>query len=108
MHSCSWWSNTCEWSSQCRAVDSARSRASCIRMHLRRMSEARGITLEELAERSGLSFRGVLYIEHGRRNPSLTTILNLARGLEMKPSGLIAVLDDRDAAEPGDVPAASP
>lgn len=62
-------------------------------MHLRRTREAQGITLEELAERSGLSFRGVVYIEHGRRNPSLTTILNLARGLGAVPSDLLAIFD---------------
>ncbi|MFJ9006391.1 helix-turn-helix domain-containing protein [Streptomyces canus] len=44
-------------------------------MHLRRMREDRGMTLEELADHSGLSFRGVVYIEHGQRNPSLTTLL---------------------------------
>lgn len=73
-------------------------------MHLRRMREAAGITVEDLAERSGLSFRGVLYIEHGRRNPSLTTILNLAHGLETDPSSLIAVFDDGRPGEPSDVP----
>lgn len=62
-------------------------------MHVRRLREARGITLEELAARSGLSFRGVAYIEHGRRNPSLTTILNLAAGLGALPSYLLEVFD---------------
>ncbi len=62
-------------------------------MHVRRMRETRGITLEELAARSGLSPRGVVYIEHGRRNPSLTTILNLARGLGTTPSRLLTVYD---------------
>ena len=70
-------------------------------MHLRRMREARGITLEELAQRSGMSFRGVVYIEHGRRNPSLTTVLNLARGLDAAPSGLLAVFDVSDGDESG-------
>lgn len=51
------------------------------------------MSLEELADRSGLSSRGVVYIEHGKRNPSLTTILNLARGLETAPSELVAVFD---------------
>ncbi|MET7938292.1 helix-turn-helix transcriptional regulator [Streptomyces sp. NPDC005322] len=62
-------------------------------MHLRRLREARGLTLEELATRSEMSFRGVVYIEHGRRNPSLTTLLNLARGLQAEPSALLAVFD---------------
>ncbi|MET8431758.1 helix-turn-helix transcriptional regulator [Streptomyces sp900116325] len=62
-------------------------------MHLRRLREDRGPTLEELASRSGLSFRGVVYIEHGRRNPSLITLLNLARGLQAEPSSLLIVFD---------------
>ncbi|MFG2827807.1 helix-turn-helix domain-containing protein [Streptomyces sp. NPDC048434] len=72
-------------------------------MHLRRMREARGMTLEELAAQSGLSFRGVVYIEHGQRNPSLTTLINLARGLHVQPSRLLAVFD----AEQGLFPEAS-
>jgi transcriptional regulator with XRE-family HTH domain len=60
------------------------------------MREERGMTLEELAQGSGLSFRGVVYIEHGRRNPSLTTVLNLARGLGAPPSGLLAVFDGQN------------
>ncbi|MGX1513825.1 transcriptional regulator with XRE-family HTH domain [Streptomyces collinus] len=38
----------------------------------------------------------MVYIEHGQRNPSLTTLLNLARGLQAEPSVLLAVFDDRD------------
>ncbi|MFF0415599.1 helix-turn-helix domain-containing protein [Kitasatospora sp. NPDC004745] len=63
-------------------------------MHLRRLREARGLSLEELASRSGHSFRGVVYIEHGRRNPSLITLLNLARGLGVEPSSLLVIFDE--------------
>jgi transcriptional regulator with XRE-family HTH domain len=35
----------------------------------------------------------VVYIEHGQRNPSLTTLLNLAHGLHVQPSRLLAVFD---------------
>ncbi|MZD56567.1 helix-turn-helix transcriptional regulator [Streptomyces sp. SID5606] len=69
-------------------------------MHLRRMREDRGMTLEELAAHSGLSFRGVVYIEHGQRNPSLTTLINLARGLDVRPSHLLAVFDANQRAFP--------
>ncbi|MGW7244645.1 helix-turn-helix domain-containing protein [Streptomyces sp. NPDC054804] len=65
-------------------------------MHLRRLREARGLTLQELASRCGMSFRGVVYIEHGRRNPSLTTLLKLARGLQAEPSALLTVFDAWD------------
>ncbi|WCN03673.1 helix-turn-helix domain-containing protein [Streptomyces sp. M92] len=62
------------------------------------MREDRGMTLEELAAHSGLSFRGVVYIEHGQRNPSLTTLINLARGLHVQPSRLLAVFDAEQGA----------
>ncbi|WP_411119915.1 helix-turn-helix domain-containing protein [Streptomyces sp. 058-1L] len=62
-------------------------------MHLRQLREAQELALEELAEASGMSFRGIVYIEHGRRNPSLTTILALARGLKLAPSSLLRVFD---------------
>lgn len=52
-------------------------------MQIRRLREERGYSLEELAERSGLSFRGLIYIEHGRRNPGVLTILSIASGLNV-------------------------
>ncbi|WP_377266743.1 helix-turn-helix domain-containing protein [Peterkaempfera sp. SMS 1(5)a] len=58
-------------------------------MTLRRIREQRELSIEDLAERSGLSFRGVIYIEHGRRNPSLLTILQLAAGLQVPPTALL-------------------
>lgn len=59
-------------------------------MQLRRFREAQGLSVEELAARSGMSFRGVLYIEHGRRNPSLLTLIQLAAGLKMSLPELVA------------------
>ena len=69
-------------------------------MHVRRLREARGMSAEDLAARSGMSFRGVIYIEHGRRNPSLTSVLNLARGLEAAPSALMSIFDATSASRP--------
>ncbi|WP_245697385.1 helix-turn-helix domain-containing protein [Streptomyces phaeochromogenes] len=57
-------------------------------MQIRRLREERGYSLEELAERSGLSFRGLIYIEHGRRNPGVLTILSIASGLNVAPARL--------------------
>ncbi|MFD8736584.1 helix-turn-helix domain-containing protein [Streptomyces sp. NPDC059618] len=58
-------------------------------MQIRRLREERGHSLEELAERSGLSFRGLIYIEHGQRNPSVLTLLDIARGLGVQPGVLV-------------------
>ncbi|MEV6959572.1 helix-turn-helix transcriptional regulator [Streptomyces sp. NPDC051207] len=58
-------------------------------MQIRRLREERGYSLEELAERSGLSFRGLIYIEHGQRGPSVLTLLDIAAGLDVEPGELV-------------------
>ncbi|MEU6145241.1 helix-turn-helix transcriptional regulator [Streptomyces sp. NPDC047081] len=65
-------------------------------MQIRRHREERGYSLEELAERSGLSFRGLIYIEHGQRNPSVLTLVDIAVALDVAPGELINhLVDDR-------------
>jgi transcriptional regulator with XRE-family HTH domain len=65
---------------------------------VRRRREGLGMTLEELASRSGLTPNYIGHIENGHRDPSLTTITALAAGLEIdldelfpSPSGLSPV-----------------
>ncbi|GKQ40854.1 hypothetical protein ALMP_73740 [Streptomyces sp. A012304] len=58
-------------------------------MQIRRLREERGYSLEELAEGSGLSFRGLIYIEHGKRSPSVLTLLDIAAGLDVEPGELV-------------------
>ncbi len=53
---------------------------------IRRRREAVGWTIEELAERAGLSPNYIGTVENGRRDPSLSTILALAKGLRV-PAG---------------------
>jgi transcriptional regulator with XRE-family HTH domain len=48
---------------------------------VRRYRTARGWTLDELAERSGVSRRMVITIEHGEGNPSIATLLRLSDAL---------------------------
>jgi len=57
-------------------------------MRIRALREQRSLSLEELAHRSDLSFRGLIYIEHGRRNASVLTLLKIADGLEVSPGAL--------------------
>ncbi|MFI9275214.1 helix-turn-helix domain-containing protein [Kitasatospora sp. NPDC052896] len=59
-----------------------------IGMQIRRLREEGGYSLEQLAERSGLSFRGLIYIEHGQRNASVLTLLRIAAGLDVHPARL--------------------
>jgi len=67
-----------------------------IGMQIRRLREERGYSLEQLAERSGLSFRGLIYIEHGQRNASVLTLLRIAAGLDVQASRLFDGLLRRD------------
>jgi transcriptional regulator with XRE-family HTH domain len=59
-----------------------------IGMQIRQLREERGYSLEQLAERSGLSFRGLIYIEHGRRNAGVLTLMRIASGLDVQPGKL--------------------
>ncbi|MFD9196266.1 helix-turn-helix domain-containing protein [Streptomyces phaeochromogenes] len=83
-----------------------------IGMQIRRLREERGYSLEELAERSGLSFRGLIYIEHGRRNPGVLTILSIASGLNVAPARLFEdfsqAADKTEAEQPNDSRPAGP
>jgi transcriptional regulator with XRE-family HTH domain len=46
------------------------------------------MTIEQLAERSGLTPNYIGTIEIGQRDPSLSTVLALARGLSVPPGEL--------------------
>jgi transcriptional regulator with XRE-family HTH domain len=50
---------------------------------------ARGWTLDDLVEYSGLSRRTISYIEGGLVDPRLTTVLTLAAALGVKPGDLL-------------------
>jgi transcriptional regulator with XRE-family HTH domain len=51
---------------------------------VRRRREAMGMTLEVLADRAGLTPNYIGTIENGQRNPSLTTLDKLAKGLGIR------------------------
>lgn len=56
---------------------------------IRRHRVARGLTLEQLAERAELTPNYIGSVENGNRDPSLSTVLALARGLELEPGELL-------------------
>lgn len=56
---------------------------------VRRRREALGLTLEQLAERAGLTPNYVGSVEHGRRDPSLSTVAALAKGLRVPAAELL-------------------
>ncbi|WP_223297248.1 helix-turn-helix domain-containing protein [Catenulispora acidiphila] len=57
-------------------------------LRIRTLREARQLSLEELAHLSDMSFRGLIYIEHGRRNAGVLTLLKIAEGLRVSPKDL--------------------
>ncbi|MFB9484898.1 helix-turn-helix domain-containing protein [Streptomyces filamentosus] len=57
--------------------------------------ERNGLSIEGLAGTAGQSARMVIGIEHGKRNPSLLTILALAQGLGVSPGQLIESAEAR-------------
>lgn len=65
---------------------------------VRRRREALGLTLEELAERADLSPNYIGTVENGRRDPSLSTLESLAKGLGVPVSELFGPVKDLSAA----------
>jgi transcriptional regulator with XRE-family HTH domain len=60
---------------------------------LRELRAAAGLSQEELAERAGLSRRGISDLERGsRRSPHPTTLRRLAEGLRLGPAQHSALL----------------
>jgi transcriptional regulator with XRE-family HTH domain len=51
------------------------------------------MTQEQLAERSGLSYKFIGEVERGKGNPTLTTISQLASALDVRLSELVAGAD---------------
>ncbi len=64
---------------------------------VRRRREALGLTLEQLAERSALSPNYIGTVENGRRDPSLSTVLALAKGLRIPAGELLGPVKELSA-----------
>lgn len=50
---------------------------------LRHEREKRGLSMNRVAERAGLSQQMVSYVERGMRNPTLETLLRIAAAMEI-------------------------
>jgi transcriptional regulator with XRE-family HTH domain len=57
--------------------------------NVKRVRIARGLTQEELAERSGFSQQYLSDLERGRRNPTVVSLWELAQALGVAPVDLI-------------------
>jgi len=56
---------------------------------IKKLREEKGISIRELASRSGLEYSQVQRIEKGKVNLALTTLIALSEGLEMHPSKIL-------------------
>jgi len=64
-------------------------------VRLREHRLAAGLTLEDLSERAGVSYRHLSDAERGLVNPSLLWLRDVARALDLEPPSLLAHLDGR-------------
>ncbi|WP_333815602.1 helix-turn-helix domain-containing protein [Tabrizicola sp.] len=63
---------------------------------LRERREHAGLTQEELAERADVSVRFISFLETGRRQPSLSALAAVSKGLGLPMSALILALERRN------------
>lgn len=77
---------------------------------VRRRRKALGFTLEELAERAGLTPNYVGTVEANKRDPSLSTVCSLAKALNVPPAELLGGVEGLDpgATEAGHLFQAAP
>jgi transcriptional regulator with XRE-family HTH domain len=63
---------------------------------VRGLRRERGLTLEELAERSGVSRAMISKVERGEKNPTLVVATKLAEGLEIDLTRLLKIEERRE------------
>src|SRR5262249_34476269 len=79
-----------EWVGAARGARSARDR----RAWVRALREAAGLSLRELADRSGVSAPMLSQVERGETSPTLTVAARVAAGLELRLSQLLRLDED--------------
>jgi transcriptional regulator with XRE-family HTH domain len=57
--------------------------------NLRAARKKLGLTQEQVAERSGVQAGEVSRIESGKRDPQISTVLKLAKAVEVRPGQLL-------------------
>ncbi|GLK82890.1 helix-turn-helix domain-containing protein [Ancylobacter defluvii] len=60
-----------------------------------RLRQAKDLTQEQVAERSGLSQQYLSGLERGRRNPTIITLYELARALDVSHVALVLPPDEK-------------
>ncbi|RZK11413.1 MAG: helix-turn-helix domain-containing protein [Flavobacterium sp.] len=60
-------------------------------LHVKGLREAKGMTINDVAENTSLTKKDLLTIEEGSKNFGFTTMLELAKGLGEHPSKLLDI-----------------
>jgi len=68
-------------------------RLEALARNVKSLRHERGLTQEQVADRSGLHLTYVAGIESGRRNPTFITLVALAAGLTATPADLITGIE---------------
>ena len=66
---------------------------------IQELRNKKGITQDQLSEKAGISSKYLSSIERGKENPTLNTILKLARSLEARPDEIFVHLEIEDPAK---------
>ena len=61
-----------------------------IAAELRAARARRGVTMDDLAARSGLSKSSIVRFEHGERTPTVVHLVILARALDADPAAIVS------------------
>lgn len=62
---------------------------------LKRLREERGLSQEELGYESGYHRTYISQLERGQKSPSIQTIFQLARALNLKPHALVQSVEEQ-------------
>lgn len=65
--------------------------------NMRRLRGEQGMTQERLAERAGLHLTTIARIETLRRDPKVSVVAKIAKGLDVPASALFGGVEARDA-----------
>ena len=64
---------------------------------VRQLRKSAGLTLEQLANRSGVSRAMLSHVERNEKSPTLPVVVKIARGLDVSLSKLMGAQDDQGA-----------
>ncbi len=66
---------------------------------IRQVRKAQGISQQELGERANLNYKYIGGVERGERNPSVGSLVKIAKGLKVDVGDFFKVDDDRQLSE---------